>query len=116
MFSLYHNPDLDDRIFYCLLFPFFYDLNGHHLEWLGSTITNRDGVAAFDFSTVFGCDQLLVGPTHACSETLDLLMTDIPDLVRVAVVAPICNSENSCWQSFRWLRRFHTCVLVGKFF
>ena len=49
--SLYRNPDLDDRIFYCLLasmtavqaesvgasFLFLGDLNGHHHEWLGST-------------------------------------------------------------------------------
>ena len=32
-----------------------------------------------------------VGPTHARYGTLDLLMTDVPDLVRVAV-APIGNS------------------------
>ena len=61
VFSLYHNPDLDDRIFYCLLtsmaavraedvrvsFLFVGDLNGHHQEWLGSATTNRHGVAAF---------------------------------------------------------------------
>ena len=55
VFSLYHNPDLDDQIFYCLLasmaavqiedicasFLFVGDLNGHHQEWLGSTTTNR---------------------------------------------------------------------------
>ena len=46
-------------------FLFSGDLNSHHLEWLGSTTTNRHGVAAFDFSTVSGCDQLVVGPTHA---------------------------------------------------
>ena len=51
--------------------------------------------AAFDFSTVSSCDQLVVGPTHARGGTLDLLMTDIPDLVRVAVVAPIGNSDHS---------------------
>ena len=70
VYSLYRNPDLDDRIFYCLLelmaavkaedvrasFMFVGDLNGHHQEWLGSTTTNRYGVAAFDFTTVFGCD------------------------------------------------------------
>ena len=28
-------------------------------------------------------------------QTLDLLMTDVPDLVRVAVVAPIGNSDHS---------------------
>ena len=71
------------------------DLNGHHQEWLWSTTTNRHGVAAFDFATVSGCDQLVVGPTHACGGTLDLLMTDVPDLVQVAVVAPISNSDHS---------------------
>ena len=70
-------------------FLFVGDLNGHHQEWLGSTTTNRHGVAAFAFSTVCGCDQLIVGPTHARGGTLDLLMTDIPNLVPVAVVAPI---------------------------
>ena len=51
MFSLYSNPDLDDRIFYCLLasmaavqaedirayFLFVGNLNGCHQEWLGTT-------------------------------------------------------------------------------
>ena len=58
-------------------FLFVGDLNGHHQEWLGSTTTNRHGVAAFDFVTVSGCDQLVVGPTRARGETLDLLMTDV---------------------------------------
>ena len=71
------------------------DLNGHHQEWLGSTTTNRHRVAAFDFATVSGYDQLVVGTTHARGGTLDLLMTDVPDLVRVAVVAPTGNSDNS---------------------
>ena len=71
------------------------DLNGHHQEWLGSTTTNRHEVAAFDIATVSGCDQLVVGPTHARGGTLDLLMTDVPDLVRGAVVAPIDNSDHS---------------------
>ena len=94
VYSLYRNPDRDDRIFYCLLasmaavqaedvhasFLFVGDLNGHHQDWLGSTTTNHHGVAAFDFATVSGCDQLVVGPTRACYGTLDLLMTDVPDL------------------------------------
>ena len=109
MCSLYRNPDLDDRILDCLLasmaavqaedvrasFLFVGDLNGHHQEWLGSTTTNRHGVEAFDFATVSGCDQLVVGPTYARGGTLDLLMTDVPDLVRVAAVAPIGNSNHS---------------------
>ena len=109
MFSLYHNPDLDDRIFDCLLasmaavqaehvrasFLFGGDLNGHHLGWLGSTTTNSDGVAAFNFATMYGCDQLVVGPTHLCGGTLDLLVTDVSDLVLVGVVSPIGNSDYS---------------------
>ena len=42
---------------------------------------------AFDFTTVSGCDQLVV-------RTLDLLITDVPDLVWVAVVAWIGNSDH----------------------
>ena len=55
--------------------------------------------------------------THARGETFDLLMSDAPDLVRVALVAPIGNSYITplCRQSFRWQRRFQTCLLVGKF-
>ena len=58
VFSLYGNPDLDVRIFDCLLaslaavqtvdirtsFLFVGYLNGHQTEWLGSTTTNRHGV------------------------------------------------------------------------
>ena len=94
MFILFRNHDLDDRICDCLLtamaamqaadarasFLFLRDLNSHHREWLGSTTTNRHGIAALDFETVSGCDQLVIGPTHARGGTLDLLMTDVPDL------------------------------------
>ena len=69
--------------------------------WVLHATTNRHGVASFgsdasfDFATVSGCDQLVVGPTHARGRTLDLLMTDFPYLVQVAVVALICNSDHS---------------------
>ena len=53
---------------------------------VGSTTNNRHGVAAFDFTTVSGCDQLVVGPTHERVGTLDLLMTNVSDLVWIAVV------------------------------
>ena len=66
VFSLYRNPNLDDRIYDCLLtamaavqaadaratFLFEGDLNGLHQEWLGSSTTNRHCVAALDFDTV----------------------------------------------------------------
>ena len=105
VYSLYRNSDLDDWIIDSLpasmaamqaeawgcpcLFPvcwWFEILNGHHQVWLGSTTTNRHGVAAFDFTTVSGCDLFVVGPTHACGGILDLLMTD---------VAPMGNSNHS---------------------
>ena len=109
VYSHYRNTDQDDRIYDCLLtsmaavqaddvrasFLFVGDLNGHHQEWLGSATTNSHGVPAFDFSTVSGCDLLVVGPTHARGGILDFLMTEVPDLIRVAVVAPIGNSDHS---------------------
>ena len=90
VFSLYCNHDLDDRIFDCLLaamaavqakdfrasFLFVDDLNCHQREWLGSTTTNCHGVAAFHFATVSGCDELVVGPTHARGDDFDLLRSN----------------------------------------
>ena len=61
----------------------------------GSATTNSHVVAAFDIANVSSCDQLAVGPTHARGGILDLLMTDVPDLIQVAVVAPIGNSDHS---------------------
>ena len=55
---------------------------------------NRHGVAAFDFATVSGCDELVVGQTHARGGTVDL-MTSVPNNVRVAVVARIDNRDHS---------------------
>ena len=109
MFSLYRNPDLDDRIYDCLLtamaavqaadarasFLFVGDFNDHHQEWIGSTTMNCHGVAALEFATVSGCVQLVIGPTLARGGTLDLLMTDVPYLVRMAVVAPLGRSDHS---------------------
>ena len=38
----------------CASFLFMCYLNGHHQEWLDSITTNRHGVVALDFATVFG--------------------------------------------------------------
>ena len=83
VYSLYRNPDLDDRIF-CLLasmaavqaddvrtsFLFVGNLNGHHQEWLGSPTTNRHGVAAFDFATVSGYNQIKLGFDSTIDKTV----------------------------------------------
>ena len=51
-------------------FLFVCDMNGHHQERLGSTTANHDGGFAFDFATVSGYDQLVVGSSHAHGLTL----------------------------------------------
>ena len=108
MFSLHRNPDLYDQIFDCLLtsltavqaedvlasFLFVGDLNGHHQEYLGSTNTNRHDVA-ISWCNCSWLRSVGVCPTHECGGTLDPLMTDVPDLVRVSVVAPIGNLDHS---------------------
>ena len=38
---------------------------------------------------------MVVGLAHARGGTLDLLLTDVPDLVRVTVVAPLGSSDHS---------------------
>ena len=107
--SLYRTPDVDDRIYKSLptavaavqvvdvsaSFLFIDDLNGHHQESLDSTTTNRHGVDSLDFGTVSGCDQLVIGPTHARGCALDLLNTDVPDLVQVAIASPLGSSYHS---------------------
>ena len=76
-------------------FLFVGNFKGHYQVWLHSTTTNHHCVSSFDFATVSCCDQLVVGPTHARGSTFDIQMTDIPDLVRVSVVAPVGNSDYS---------------------
>ena len=85
VFSFYRNPDFDDRIYDCLLisngcstdwglpasFLFVCYLTGNHQEWMGSTTTNCNGLATFDFVTVSGCDQLADGLTRVV-EILEL--------------------------------------------
>ena len=92
------------------------NLNGRFQEWLGSMATNRHGAAAFHFVAVSGCDQVVVGQAHAHGGTVDLLMTDVPDLVWVALKVPIGNSDYSSLSAvISMARRFQTCVLIGKF-
>ena len=80
---------------------------------VGSTTTNRHGVAALHFATVpIAINWLLYSPTHARGGTLDLLITDVPALVRVVVVAPIGNSDHF---SLSAVISVTHAVTVGKF-
>ena len=65
---------------------FYFDKNTIYLRLPSLTI----------LCAISGCDQLVVGQTHARGETLDL-MTDATNLVRVAAfcIVPISNSDHS---------------------
>ncbi len=61
------------------------DFNAHHQDWLKSrSITDAHGRAALDFASLSGCFQLMEGATHQYSNCLDLVFTDVPDVVNVA--------------------------------
>ena len=96
LFSVYRNPDADDRIFDCLLvsmaaiqendrkatFVFIGDFNAHHKEWLNS-VSNTDchGLRALDFSSESG-------------NCLDPIFTDTPGVVAGNAGNPIGTSDH----------------------
>ena len=109
VFSIYYNPNLEDWIFDCSLFPvqadymcasflFVGDLNGCHLEWFCSTATNRHGVAVFDFAIVSGCDQLVDVVEHLTSSWLMFLTSYRLSLWHslVTQIAPLCRLSLCC--------------------
>ena len=61
---------------------------------LGFNVNNMPYIGSY-FVTVSGFDQLVVCPTHARVGTHNLLLTDVPDLIRVVLVAPIANLDQS---------------------
>ena len=63
-----------------------------------------------------GCDQLLVGPTPARDRTLDLVITDVSDLVGVAVIAPTGNSDHSYRLAVVSLAQATSNLCVSKIF
>jgi hypothetical protein len=105
---MYKNSDLDDHIHDCLLevmaaiqsvddrpaFVFIVDLNAHHSYWMGSSHTNDHGVAACVFATSSGCSQVVGDPMHVRGGVLDLVMTNVPELLDVQFKAPIGNSDH----------------------
>ena len=67
------------------VFCFVGDFNCHHSEWLGSSIADAHGVAAFDFATVGDCSQLVNGPTHRAGGVLDRSDIDRSDHASLGV-------------------------------
>ena len=58
--------------------------------WLESVSpTDRHGRDALDFCNLSSCMQLVRCPTHIAGIRLDLVMTDVPDIVDVFVGTPL---------------------------
>ena len=108
--GLYRNPGHDDSIWDCFLetmarvqeedrkaaFVYVGDANAHHTDWLESiSPTDRHGQNARDFCNLAGAEQLVEGPTHMAGNRLDLVMTNVPDVVKIWVGSPIGSSDHS---------------------
>ena len=95
----------------CVPFYFVGDLNGQRWAFFSSMTKNSHDVSSF--STESG--WLLTRPV-TLGGTLDLLMTDVPDTVHVAVVSPMGNSDHSpLLEVILMTQAVTTGVLIGKF-
>ena len=88
------------------VFVFVGDANAHHSEWLELVSpTDRHGRDALDFRNLLGSEKLVRCPIQIAGNGLDLVMTDIPDIVDVLVGTPLGTSDHC----------FVSCVLrVGQ--
>ena len=76
-------------------FVFVGDANAHHSEWLESVSpTDRHGRDTLDFRNLLGSEKLVRCPIHIAGNGLDLVMTDIPDIVDVLVGTPLGTSDH----------------------
>ena len=57
--------------------------------------TDHHGIAALDFANLSGCTQLIKDPTHKFGNCLDLLFTDVPNVVDHLKESPFGNSDHS---------------------
>ena len=71
------------------------NVNARHEEWLGSSTTNFHGRAEHDFASSSGSEQIFTEPTHIDGGVLDLMLTDIPDIVGKRVGSLVGTSDNS---------------------
>ena len=61
------------------------DMNVHHSRWLSSHSTTPAGEALRGTAADWGMKQLVRGPTHEHGNRLDLVLTNVPDIVTAAV-------------------------------
>ena len=114
IYALYRNPRHDGSFFDCLpdsmagvksvdkaVFVFVGDANAHHsLESVSPTDQYvRD---ALDFCNLSGCEQLVRSPSHIAGSRLDLVMSDVPDVVDLFIGTPLRTCDHC----------FVSCVLL----
>ena len=69
--------------------------NTYHSEWLESvSSTDRHGRDSLDFCNLSGFQQLVRCSTHIAGKRLDLVMTDVSDIVDVVVGTPLDSSDH----------------------
>ena len=70
-------------------FLFVGDMHAHYEEWIGSSVTNFQDKSERDFVSS------LVVSRWLRSEVLDLVLTDVPDIVGVPLDSPVGASVQS---------------------
>ena len=124
VFSLYHNPDVDSQIFDCLQTAMAAvqakDVHASFLLWVIWMAIVRSGcvlqpqiVMVLQPLTLKLCLVMIswCRPSHAHIVTIDLLMTDVPDLV---CAEPIGNSDHSCLSVVISMGQAATNVCVSR--
>ena len=69
-----------------LVMPMFITQGGWNQSLIINDRRRRD---ALDFCNLSGCEQLVRCPTNIAGNRLDLMMTDVPDIVDVVVGTPL---------------------------
>ncbi len=77
-------------------FVFVGEFNAHHREWLESVSpADSNGRVALDFPNLYGFSQLVADPTYLVGNHLDLVPTDVPDIVKMITMAALVTSDHS---------------------
>ena len=70
-------------------------MNAHHEKHLGFSTTNLHGRSVRDFTSSLECEQMIAENTHVNGGLLDLVMTDVPDVIGIRVDSAIGTSDHS---------------------
>ena len=57
---------------------------------------DQHGRDPLDFFNLSGCEQLVRCPSYIAGKRLDLVMTDVPDIIDVFAATPLVTSDHCC--------------------